>query len=309
MQAAPFFHNITHAPEGGKSQWRTCADGVCIRITTWKEGTKGTVLIFPGRTEFIEKYSLIVKAVLDRSYCAAVVDWRGQGLSDRLAKPSQLGHVKKFNDYQLDVQEVLKTIEDQNMPAPEVLIAHSMGGAIGLRALHEGLPVKKAIFSAPMWGIHLSPMIYTMAKLISYAGVRLGFSKKFAPNTNADNYVQINPFRDNLLTADYEMYNWFFKQLETHPELALGGPSLNWLHEAFIECTALQHMAAPKQDCLCFLGGREAIVSPKAIQNIMDKWQNGQLVYLENVLHEILMETQDITDYVWERIDAFLAVE
>ena len=47
---------------------------------------KGTVCIFPGRTEFIEKYFEVVRDLRARGFAVAVLDWRGQGLSDR-ARP------------------------------------------------------------------------------------------------------------------------------------------------------------------------------------------------------------------------------
>lgn len=308
MTQAPLFTDIARAPDGGQAQWRTCADGVRIRVATWKKGTKGTVLIFPGRTEFIEKYGPTVLSVLDRGYSAAVVDWRGQGMADRIAANHQLGHVKHFHDYQMDVEEVLKAVKDAGLPAAHTLIAHSMGGSIGLRALHNGLPVQKAIFSAPMWGIYVSPMLRVPAKLISNIGPHIGLARHFSPNTNADNYVQVNPFAGNTLTNDEETYHWMKSQLDAHPELGIGGPSINWLHQAFIECAKLRRLPPPKQECLCFLGSEEAIVSPKSINLIMGRWPNGKLVNIEGAQHEILMEEQQVLDRSWDEIDRFLAV-
>ena len=44
------------------------------------------------------------------------------------------------------------------LPRPWRLLAHSMGGTIGLRALTRGVPVAAAVFSAPMWGIRVGRM-------------------------------------------------------------------------------------------------------------------------------------------------------
>jgi len=44
---------------------------------------KGTVLLFPGRTEYIEKYGPAAADFLARGFATVVIDWRGQGLADR----------------------------------------------------------------------------------------------------------------------------------------------------------------------------------------------------------------------------------
>ncbi len=308
MTQAPFFADIANAPSGGIAHWKTCQDGVRIRVATWKKGTKGTVLVFPGRTEFIEKYGPTIQSLVDRGYSVAAIDWRGQGLADRIAPNPQLGHVKHFRDYQMDVTAMLEVVQEAGLPDPEILVAHSMGGNIGLRALHNGLKVNKVIFSAPMWGIYIAPALRLPAKLISNIGPYIGFARKFSPNTRAENYVQVQPFNENTLTNDPETYDWMINQLNVHPELGIGGPSINWLHQAFVECAKLLMMPPPKHDCMCFLGSQEVIVHPKSIERIMGKWSNGELVHIMGAKHEVFMEEPTMLRSAWADIDRFLAV-
>ena len=62
-------------------------DGVNLRIAIWNEtSSKGTILLQSGRTEFIEKYYEVIQEFINRGFCVALMDWRGQGLSDRVAK-------------------------------------------------------------------------------------------------------------------------------------------------------------------------------------------------------------------------------
>lgn len=308
MTKAPLFTDIARVPKGGKAHWRKCSDGVRIRVATWKKGTKGTILVFPGRTEYIEKYGPVIESILDRGYSVAVVDWRGQGMSDRIAANRQLGHVTHFLDYQMDVDEVLGTVRDAGLPHVKSLISHSMGGSIALRALHNGMKVEKVIFSAPMWGIYVPPLLRIPAMIISNIGPFIGFSKRFSPNTGFENYVQISPFKGNTLTNDEATYEQLVNQLAEHPELGIGGPSINWLHQALTECAKLRKMPAPTHECLCFLGSQEAIVSEKAIRHVMGKWSTGKLVYIDGSQHEVFMEEQYVLDITWSEIDRFLAL-
>jgi len=131
MADAPLYDELDRVPQGGQAVWRTAADGTRIRTAVWHGSGDKTVLIFPGRTEFIEKYGDVIARLLDRGYSVAIIDWRGQGLSDRHPNKRDMGWVKEFSEYQLDVAELLGTVKDAGLPDPYALIAHSMGGAIG----------------------------------------------------------------------------------------------------------------------------------------------------------------------------------
>ena len=56
-------------------------DGVALRFARWAPppGRKGTVCLFPGRAEFIEKYFETVRDLRARGFAVATIDWRGQG--------------------------------------------------------------------------------------------------------------------------------------------------------------------------------------------------------------------------------------
>src|SRR5215475_10420820 len=57
-------------------------DGVALRFARWAppRGRKGTVCLFQGRSEFIEKYFETVRDLRARGFAVATLDWRGQGL-------------------------------------------------------------------------------------------------------------------------------------------------------------------------------------------------------------------------------------
>lgn len=55
LSAAPLFEDIAQGPDGGAAYWVTIADGVRLRVARWIPGNaNGTVMIFPGRSEYIE---------------------------------------------------------------------------------------------------------------------------------------------------------------------------------------------------------------------------------------------------------------
>ena len=61
--------------------------GVRIRVGLWhRQGPAGTVLLFPGRTEYVEKYGRTARLLAARGLATLVIDWRGQGIADRLVE-------------------------------------------------------------------------------------------------------------------------------------------------------------------------------------------------------------------------------
>lgn len=301
MEKAPLYNDIAGGPDGGAAHWLTTSDGLRIRVAHWTSAdVKGTILMFPGRTEYIEKYGRAATEFMQCGYASVVIDWRGQGLADRTHPKRSYGDVRQFRDYQLDVAAMLTHVRDLGLPKPYYLIAHSMGGCIGLRALNEGLPVKAAMFSAPMWGIEMSPLLRPFAWIWSSLSRRLGFEEMLSPGQEEETFVENVSFEDNTLTSDPDMFEMSKTQARTRPELVLGGPSLRWLNEALREMRTLSRKPSPSTPCLTFLGTAEEIVDPARIRKRMARWPNGALDVLEGAKHEVLMETPDIRTHVIE---------
>lgn len=301
---APFCGDVAGGPAGGEAFWLSCPDGVRIRIGCWRpEGAvRGTVLLFPGRTEYAEKYGPAAGELAARGLATVAIDWRGQGLADRLLNDPRPGHVEHFSDYQTDVSTVLGAAAALELPRPFFLLAHSMGGCIGLRALTEGLPVAAAAFTGPMWAINLPTALLPFAYALAYLGPVLGLGGRLMPTTSPVNYVEAQPFDGNTLTSDPEMYRFMQGQLAAHPDLGIGGPSLRWLREALAETASLARLPAPELPCVTFLGSDEAIVSATAIRARMERWNKGALELVEGARHEVMMEGPATRARVFDRI-------
>jgi len=306
MQSAPLYDDVAEAPEGGIAYWLTTSDAVRIRVGVWDKGPKGTVLLFPGRTEYIEKYGQTAGDLQAHGYAMISVDWRGQGLADRFLDDPATGHVMHFSDYQHDVAAMMDAADRLELPKPYYLLSHSMGGCIALRSLIDGIDVKAAVFSAPMWGILMSAPIRPVARGIAWASRGIGMGHKYAPGTSADSYVATASFTDNLLTTDPEMYAYMQKQAAAHPQLVLGGPSMHWLFEALTETRSLQAISAPVLPVITYLGTNERIVDTSAVIKKMDNWPNGHLEMVEGAEHEVLMEQPQMRNRVLQgAVDLF----
>lgn len=308
VDAAPFHDNLASAPAGGQIVWRQANDGVRLRLGAWSsKKARGTVLLFPGRTEYLEKYGKTVSELTAAGWSVAMIDWRGQGLSDRLDDDTRLGHVADFIDYQRDTAVLLDWVAELDLPKPHMLLAHSMGGCIGLRALVDGLEVERAVFSAPMWGIQMPIFARPLTYMIPPIARFLKKENLFAPGTKPSNYIAETGFADNMLTSDPETYGWLGEHAAAAPEFSLGGPSVQWVGSATRELDRLFDNAKPQIPCLTFVGTDEKIVSIEAIERYHIDWPSGALRNVEGARHEMMMETPSIRQHFMESTLGFYA--
>lgn len=289
LSDAPFHAALADGPPGAVCVWLQ-AGAARIRVAWWRAGDKGTVLLLPGRTECVEKYGRAAGDLVARGFSVITIDWRGQGLADRALPDRMTGHVEDFSEYQQDLDAMLAEAGRAGLPQPFYMVAHSMGGCIGLRALMRGLPIRAAAFSAPMWGIAMAAWLRPVASVVSALARPFGYAHRYAPTTGGQAYLVSQPFEGNVLTTDREMWDYMRRQVVEAPELGLGGPSIGWLQAALRECAALARMPAPGVPVICALGTAEKVVDVPPIHLRMAGWAQGQLDLYPGAEHEIMME-------------------
>ncbi len=252
------------------------------------------MLLFPGRTEYCEKYGRVARDLLAEGFTVLGIDWRGQGLSDRVAEDKRVGHVGTFADYQKDVAAMVAHLDTLDLPTPRYLVAHSMGGCIGLRAMTDGLAIERAVFSAPMWGIFVTPMMEPVARALPTLAAQFGQEMRTVPGTRPASYIGDTPFLINLLTSDKDHYDFMARQAKTRPEFSLGGPTLHWFAQARAEMSALHRASRPSIPTATFMGTKEMVVDPDAIRAMHEAWPSGELHIIEGGNHEMMMEAPEI---------------
>lgn len=278
--------------------WLRTEDGLRLRATHWAAGgASGSVLLFPGRTEYAEKYNRLALDLNAAGLDVLTIDWRGQGMSDRLLPDPRPGHVERFSDYQRDVVELVVAAEDCGLPRPWHLLSHSMGGAIALAALHDGLPVRSAVFSAPMWGLSLSNIMTRLARGMIAISRRTGQRTRIAPGSGGlEPYLLQQGFNENLLTSDGMAWGRVVAEAVAWPDLTIGGVTCHWLSEALDECQRLAALQALPLPLLVALGSQERIVAPEPIRQRVAAWPGACLLELPDCRHEPMMERPAIRD-------------
>jgi lysophospholipase len=286
---APYHAALAEGPPDATVVWLKPGN-LRIRAAWWKVDGKGTVFLLPGRTECIEKYGRSAGDLVSRGFSVITVDWRGQGLADRPLPDRLMGHVGDFREYQDDLDELIGEARRARLPEPYFMVAHSMGGCIGLRGLMRGFPAAAAVFSAPMWGIAMAAWLRPVAQTVSALAAPLGLGARYAPSTGREVYLLQAEFEGNVLTTDREQWSYMRNQLREAPDLALAGPSMTWLSAALRECAALALLPAPAVPAITALGTAEKVVDVPPVHLRMAGWANGQLDLFPGAEHEIMME-------------------
>ena len=298
------------APENAVTGMLTAQDGVKLRFARWHPppGRKGTVCLFQGRAEFIEKYFETVRELRSRGFAVATLDWRGQGLSARPRDDARKGHVGDFSEYELDLDIFMKEVVLPDCPSPHFAIGHSTGGSVMMNIAKKGSRwFDRIVLSAPMielagmWGSSLFKMT---AKAMRYAGM----GTSYIPGGDAT-MVAAGPYIGNLLTSDPVRHARTKAILEAEPALGLGSPTVAWADAAY---RAMAGFSDPNftnkihQPLMLVAAGRDEIVSTGAIEDFAVRLRAGSHLIVAGSRHELMMEQDRYRVQFWAAFDAFV---
>jgi lysophospholipase len=274
-------------------------DGVSLRYARWAPppGRKGTVCLFQGRAEFIEKYFETVRDLRGRGFAVATLDWRGQGMSDRALRNPRKGYVRNFDQYETDLETFVNEVVLPDCPPPVFALAHSMGATVLLRAAYAGHRWFDRM-------VLLSPMI-------ALPGMRRSVASRYlvyVPGGDATVMMQ-RPFIGNLLTSDPVRYARNVAVLEAEPTLATGWPTVAWTDSAFKVMGELSEAGYPgriRQPILVIAAGQDGIVSTPAIDEFAVRLRAGSHLIVPGARHELLMEQDRFRAQALAAFDAFV---
>jgi lysophospholipase len=268
-----------------------------IRYQIFNEFSSYCLLILPGRQEPLEKYAEVAYDLnhhpLFSPMTIIIIDHRGQGLSGRMTKNPQIGHIDHFEDYISDSKKILHTKMSDLGCKSNYLLAHSMGGAIGLGLLlDEQIKFKAAVFSAPMWKINTNPYPNFMASIIGRVNSFLGNSKDYA-------YGQIDFIESSLeqttTTHSRERFEMSMAIYNDQPDTKVGGVSNRWIYESLKYTKKLRQQANKIHLPIVLLqAGLDTYVKKEGQDKICSKISLCQKYFFPTSFHEIFMEKDKI---------------
>ncbi len=308
-----FFHQTAGnpMPEKASGGYFTARDGIKLRYGIFgavARPLKGTVVLLPGRNECIEKYFETARNLSERGFATAIMDWRGQGGSDRLMRDRQRGHVTSFQDYVRDLDQYFEDVVLPDCRGPYYILAHSTGALIALLATPSLINrVQRMVLAAPFLSYKGVPFsirtVYRLTTFLCYLGLGKMYGA-WGPRPR-----RTPPFATNRLTTDIVRYQRNTGIYETFPHLALGGPTIGWIRAA---AQAALRVKEPEfitriQIPVMFVGaGADDIVSNHEISDYARRLRGGSILTIIGARHELLQEADIFREQLLAAFDAFV---
>ncbi|MAS87690.1 MAG: hypothetical protein CMH30_06925 [Micavibrio sp.] len=267
-----------------------------------------TIVIFPGMSEFIEKYFELSRELQSWGYNVFIFDWPNQGLSTRYLSETMRRHSLGFDTELVDIYEMLQHVLPKNQPL--YMLGHSMGGHMALRYFESYIDPRfqKLAVSAPMLDINIQPAILkAIAPTLARFFVLIGMGSSYVlggrdwdfnfHSKNAEMLSHDEP-RNMLHRA------WYLRNIK----LQLGSATFAWLNEAFLSC---EHLADPAHlknidvPVLMITAGNDTIVDNKTVPHFIEHISTIEHLNIADSYHEIFMESDTYRDIALNRLKEF----
>ena len=284
------------------STWNTGDDWPLRRLDMPGTG-RGRLLFQTGRGDFLEKYLETFAWLNAAGWSVTGFDWRGQGGSGRLNDREQSEDFTHLVD---DLAEFFDAWHDRSN-GPHVVLGHSMGGHLALRALAEGrIDPDAVVLVAPMLGL-ASPIGQRLggyaARLMAGRGdpARPAWREGERPGASS---------RQAMLTGDLDRYADELWWRDRQSDLMLGPPSWRWLAEAFASTIRLARdprLADISTPVLMLVAEADRLVDSRLAVRLVGRLPNAEIIrFGSESAHEILREKDDVRDRALAAITSFL---
>jgi lysophospholipase len=289
-------------PEGMTFGSWHAPDGWSLRRFDWPAiaAPAGSILFLGGRGDFVEKYLEALSHWHDAGWALSGFDWRGQGGSGRYTADPLTSHIPDFDPLVGDVEMFVREWRAA-APPPHVIVAHSMGAHLTLRALvRRSVSVDGAVLMSPM--IDIRPLPARAAHFLAIAARICGQSERRIWRRDLGNYGD----RMTSCALRQEDKMWW---KAARPEIASGSPSWGWLQAACASIAALSEsdLAGIETPVLMISSRRDPVVDVAAMRRAAGKLCKAELHLLDGKGHELLREADAVRFVVLGMIDAFLA--
>jgi lysophospholipase len=311
--------------------------GIRLRAARFEaDKPRGLCVLLNGQTEFIEKYFEVIDDLGRRGFHVATMDWRGQGGSDRLLADPRKAHIADFAQYDADLDALMQQVVRpmtaslpharsadgtgaRSRPSGQrraegeskiVALAHSMGGHILLRRLHQHPAEFSAVaLCAPMIGIQPRGVPWWLVAAVTRYLNRHSPSEDFVWGMAKRDQLG-RPFEAQIVTSDRQRYQRTQAILAAHPDLRLNGPTWGWLAAALKSIMQLHQPGYPEAittRAILWAAGEDRVCNSNALRAFAARLPQAQCVTVAGAEHEILMERDIYRDRLWADFDRVMA--
>ncbi|TMQ02525.1 MAG: lysophospholipase [Deltaproteobacteria bacterium] len=234
---------------------------------------RGVVLITHGYAEHCGRYHEVARVIVDAGWAVLSYDVRGHGKS-----PGQRGYIDRFSTYLADFAAMQAAARDlASAAAPMVLLGHSHGSLITLRALADEQPPRAAA------AIVSSPFLALRLKIPAYRRALASVASRLAPKLSQPNALRVED-----LTQDTA------KQAERLADkLCFDVATARWFTEALAaQAYVFEHAGRIKLPTTWLVGHDDPIADPARSQAVAAKISGVNYHDLVGMRHEVFNEVE-----------------
>lgn len=266
---------------------------------------RGTVVLLQGRNEFIEKYYETIRDLNAMGLWVATFDLRGQGGSQRLLKDGRKGHVRRFSDYQQDLEIFLRDIVLPDARLPFFLLAHSTGALIALASAPRlSNRIERMALAAPFVGLGGQSLPEHWIRKLASSLSALGLGNLSMGKDQSERAFQNNP-----LTSDKARFDRNAAVISARPDLTISAPTARWLHESLSAAalvTRQSHLTRITIPTLLLAPMLDGIVPYLAQEQLARNFRAAQLITITGARHELFQERDIYRAQALAAIAAFM---
>ncbi len=294
-----------------ESVWRA-RDAGAVRRIDWappQGSARGALLFLPGRADFHEKYTETLAGWAAQGWRVTALDWRWQAGSGRYHADPRIGGIDDFTTWINDLADFWSDWSGA-VPGPHVLVGHSMGGHLAIRAVADARVRPAAlVLSAPMLGF-VTPIPAWLQAAVGWLMCRIGDPARAAWG-EGERPGDTTATRGAALTHDADRYADELWWRARRPELDMGPASWDWVRKAGESIRHLQRKGALESvdvPTLLLAAQHDTLVSWPAICRATARLRHAELVaFGPEAAHELLREADPVRTRVLAAIDRFLA--
>jgi len=286
-----------YPPQGWAWGYVRSGDGPVQRygVAAPSVAPKATILILTGYGESAEKWFETVSDLTAQGFSVWVLERQGQGGSERLTPWRDLGHVDSFAPDVAAVRALVRGVVRPKPDTPMIVLGHSEGGLVALRAAQEGLALDGLILSSPAFGLTALPRSradfakFTPAMRL----LRLGWIRTPDQPGWRREASQVplshDPVRGKVQAA------WML----ANPDLRMGGRSLGWF-AAFFDASeaAARDIRKAAVPTLMLTASQDEVVSARPQDRLCAAMLSCQETRYSKSGHDLPMES-DVVRQAW----------
>lgn len=233
---------------------------------------RGGALVVHGYADHCGRYAEVCRELAAAGFYALAFDYRGHG---RAGGPR--GHCDRFDEYLGDLDRAHALLRAEVGDRPTVLVAHSHGGLIGLRALTDpARPVRfsAAVLSSPFLGIAMkvNPVKVVLGRVMSRVYPTLAMPNGIVIEHLTHDAAILEATRKDALRHGVATARWFTEMVAAQ----------EFVHE---------HAGRLPLPTLWLVAGGDRVVDAQATRQVYDRAGGDKhLEWYDGFYHEVFNE-------------------